>query len=245
MAYAAGDQVGVIHDRVIRRVLGGPFTVVGPAGQGMYRLSTGSITNAIILVPWTDDTVLGQIQPGYAPPMAPAGAYAVGQEVHVRFEPVGRNRIIAGGPYLINGQVHYETDNGRSIFREADLMLPGAAPVAPVAAAAPANIYAGVPHEGERNVPANAENAIFMSAIEPGTEMVNFHGESGLVNSRYYTLNGFRQLPMKMFPGVGRFKENPYTRQPIRPANVTRYRKTGGKRQRKGASRKNRRTRRR
>jgi hypothetical protein len=96
--------------------------------------------------------------------------------------------------------------------------------------APPVNIYAGAPHTGTRNVPANAENAILFESIAPGTEMVDFHGESG--HGRYYTLDSFRQLPMKMFPGVGRFKENPQTRQPIRPANVTRYRKTGGRRRR-------------
>lgn len=105
--------------------------------------------------------------------------------------------------------------------------FPGAG--AAVAAASVANIYAGAPHAGNRNLPEDAENALLFEAIAPGTEMVDFHGESG--HGRYYSAAAFAQLPMKHFPGVGHFKENPHTRQPIRPANVTRYRKTGGRRQ--------------
>jgi len=316
MPFAVGDQVAVLSiTNPLPRVVGGPFTVTTVMPHRTYRLSNGQIVGEIKLRPWTADTMVGEFIPGFNPQMAPAGQFAVGQQVALRTAPAMRETI-SGGPYLHNGVVVYETQNGVIMRRETELMVPGAVPqppappppppppvgqfavgqlvrirwapdqierishgpfwhmgrisyrthegrsgggyfvypegelipyvpAAPVvaAAAAPANIYADIPHAGVRNVPANAENAILMNAIAPGTEMVNFHGEAG--HNRYYTLNGFRQFPMKMFPGVGRFKENPHTRQPIRPANVTRYKKTGGKRRRKAMTRKNRRTRRR
>ncbi len=256
MPFAVGDRVGMINHHLTRRLIAGPWTVLALLPNShllvdnpYYAHLGGYPIGENYLVPWTDDTVLGQIQPGHnPPPIAPGGLFAIGQQVRRRQINGGYSHnidTIVGGPYLINGVIQYEIEYangtpGMNLYGEQYLQL--AAPAA-VAAAAPANIYAGVPHEGVRNVPNNAENAIFMNAIAPGTEMVDFHDEAG--HSRYYTLDGFRQLPMKMFPGVGRFKENPHTRQPIRPGNVTRYRKTGGRRRRKGAVRKNRRTHRR
>lgn len=108
-------------------------------------------------------------------------------------------------------------------------------PPPPPPAAAP-NIYAGVKYYENHEIPvlaANAENAIMGTPIVAGTEMVNFRGPDGRWNSeleepRYYTYDTFRQLPMKPFLGL-HFKEHPFTRSPLRPLSVRRYRAAGGK----------------
>lgn len=94
-----------------------------------------------------------------------------------------------------------------------------------------ANIYAGRPHMGNRNVRANAENAVMLNAIQNGDEMVEFHGESALEEPRYYKKSTFNSLP-KSARGT---KKNPYTRAEIRAANVEFYRarKVQGGRKRK------------
>jgi hypothetical protein len=90
---------------------------------------------------------------------------------------------------------------------------------APVAAPAPPPIIPSIA------LPANSENVITYDPIQSGNVMVNFHGERNL--GRYYkrsTYNGFgidRQAGVKL---------NPFTRAPIRPANITVYRAEGGKR---------------
>jgi ankyrin repeat protein len=63
-----------------------------------------------------------------------------------------------------------------------------------------------------RNIPKNATNAIMLNDIAEGDEMVNFHGESG--HGRYYKKSSYNALPSKV---------NPYTRTPIAPTNVARY----------------------
>ena len=92
-----------------------------------------------------------------------------------------------------------------------------------------ANIYAARPHMGDRNVRANAENAVMMNAIQNGDEMVEFHGESALEEPRYYKKSTFNSLP-KNARGT---RKNPFTRANIRAANVEFYRARkvqGGKR---------------
>lgn len=91
------------------------------------------------------------------------------------------------------------------------------------------NIYANRPHRGNRNVPANAENAVMLNSIQNGDEMVDFHGESALAEPRYYKKSTFNSLP-KNARGT---KKNPFTRANIRAANVEFYRARkvqGGKR---------------
>lgn len=99
-----------------------------------------------------------------------------------------------------------------------------------------ANIYAGRPHMGNRNLGENAENAILMENIEDEDEMVNFHGESALAEPRYYKKSTFNSLP-KNRNGT---KKNPFTRARIRANNVEFYRarKAEGGRRRKTRRRK-------
>lgn len=92
-----------------------------------------------------------------------------------------------------------------------------------------ANIYANRPHNGERNVAENAENAIMLNAIENGDEMVNFHGEFN--RGHLYKKSTFNSLP-KNRNGT---KKNPMSRATIRANNVRYYRarKVGGAKKRK------------
>lgn len=80
------------------------------------------------------------------------------------------------------------------------------------------------PANGTRNLPKGATNAISFEPIEAGTPMVNFHGESVLESPRFYTYNSFKALKPKI---------NPFTRNNIKPTNVTRYRARGGKKSRR------------
>lgn len=77
------------------------------------------------------------------------------------------------------------------------------------------------PNNGQRtnrNVPANATNAISTNNIENGTNMVNFHGEFG--HGRFYTKNTFNKIKRHVYSGK---KRNPYTQQNIESGNITRY----------------------
>lgn len=133
--------------------------------------------------------------------------------------------------------------------------VPVPAPAVPAAAAAAVapDIYGALQYYNNHeipNIPANSENILMGTPIVAGTEMVNLRGPDGRWNSeleepRYYTYETFRQFPLKHFAGQGHFKEHPYTRSPLRPDNVRRYRANGGKRQktnRKTRARRNRKT---
>jgi hypothetical protein len=61
------------------------------------------------------------------------------------------------------------------------------------------------------NVPAGSENTIYYEPIENGNELVDFHGESGF--GRFYKRSTFEGPP--------RLTQNPATRAPIRPQNLT------------------------
>ncbi len=77
------------------------------------------------------------------------------------------------------------------------------------------------PNNGQRtnrNIPANATNAISTNTIENGTNMVNFQGEFG--HERFYTKNTFDKLQPHEYSGK---KRNPFTQQIIEPGNITRY----------------------
>ncbi len=121
------------------------------------------------------------------------------------------------------------------------------APVAPAAppAAGAANIYAALQYYNNNEIPAiaaNAENAIMGTPVAAGTEMVNLRGPDGRWNSeleepRYYTYDTFSHLPLKHFADQGHFKEHPFTRSPLRPDNVRRYRAAGGKSRRRRQTR--------
>jgi hypothetical protein len=102
---------------------------------------------------------------------------------------------------------------------------PGAAAGAGGLPAPPVNIYAGAPHVGELNLPADANAPIGMNLPPPGTEMANFHGEFNL--GRVYTKEEFRALEKKYQHGYK--KENPMTRRVIQPSNVRYYKSKGGK----------------
>lgn len=99
-------------------------------------------------------------------------------------------------------------------------------------AASTKDIYSNIQNVGSRNVPANATNVVSLQNIENGTNMVNFHDEFD--HGRYYTKNTFDRLNIKAH---GK-KENPSTRQPIKPTNVKKYKAlvkaTGGAKTRKG-----------
>lgn len=99
------------------------------------------------------------------------------------------------------------------------------------------DIYAGIAHSAAPPIPANSENILLGTPIVAGLEMVNLRGPDGRWNSsleepRFYTYETFRQMPLKQFP-AGRFKEHPFTRSPLRPENVRRFRATGGKSKRR------------
>ena len=98
--------------------------------------------------------------------------------------------------------------------------------------APPVNIYAGAPHVGELDIPADATSPIGMNLPPAGTEMANFHGELGF--GRVYTREEFNALEKKYQHGYR--KENPSTRQVIRPENVRYYRSRGGKSRRRRRS---------
>jgi len=77
-----------------------------------------------------------------------------------------------------------------------------------------------------RNIPRNATNAIMLDEINEGNVMVNFQGESGF--GRYYKKSSYDQMPSP--------KTNPYTKNPIAPTNVVKYkaRLVGGRKTRRG-----------
>ncbi len=78
------------------------------------------------------------------------------------------------------------------------------------------------PVKGERNT-------ILKDIIAPGTIMVDFHGESG--HGRYYKKTTFNSFQLEGDPPR---KRNPYTREIIKPEDVTIYiAKGGNRRQRK------------
>jgi hypothetical protein len=68
------------------------------------------------------------------------------------------------------------------------------------------------------NIPDGQEDAITLAPIPDGTRMVDFHGEKE--RHRYYTEATYNSLKK---PEKKPYKENPYTRQPILPADLTRY----------------------
>ncbi len=80
---------------------------------------------------------------------------------------------------------------------------------------------ANYPNNGqraERNIPANASNAVSYTNIVNGANMVNFHGEFG--HGRFYTKNTFNQIQPHVYSGK---KKNPFTQQNIEPGNIIRY----------------------
>jgi hypothetical protein len=77
------------------------------------------------------------------------------------------------------------------------------------------------PNNGQRtnrNVPANATNAVSYENIVNGANMVNFQGEFG--HGRFYTKNTFNKIQPYIYSGK---KRNPFTQQNIEPGNITRY----------------------
>ncbi len=131
MPFAVGDQVAVLYGlNPLPRVMAGPLTVTTVMPHRTYRLNDGQLVGEIILRPWTADTMVGAFIPGFNPQMAPAGQFAVGQQVALRFSPAVRETI-SGGPYLHNGVVVYETQNGEIMRREDQLIVPGAVPQPP------------------------------------------------------------------------------------------------------------------
>ena len=67
-------------------------------------------------------------------------------------------------------------------------------------------------------IPEGQTDAITFADIPDGTRMVDFHGEKAM--HRYYTEATYKSLKK---PEKKPYKENPYTRQPIVPADLTRY----------------------
>jgi hypothetical protein len=100
-------------------------------------------------------------------------------------------------------------------------------PIAPVPAPAPAPIIPSIA------LPANSENVITYDPIQSGNVMVNFHGERNL--GRYYKRSTYNGFAIDPHAGV---KLNPFTRAPIRPANISVYRAEGGKRRKTTKKRK-------
>jgi hypothetical protein len=72
-----------------------------------------------------------------------------------------------------------------------------------------------------RNIPANATNAITYNSIQNGNEMVTFHGNLNRNEGRrYYKRTTYNSLNVNPRSGL---KQNPFTRQNIRPENTVRY----------------------
>ena len=68
------------------------------------------------------------------------------------------------------------------------------------------------------NIPDGQTDIITYGSIPDGTRMVDFHGEKAM--HRYYTEATYNSIPK---PERKPYKENPYTRKPILPADLTRY----------------------
>jgi hypothetical protein len=67
-----------------------------------------------------------------------------------------------------------------------------------------------------KSLPSNAEDAVTMENIRPGTRMVDFNGESA--RGRFYTAKTYNSLRRKKGSSL---RENPFTRAPIE--SVLRY----------------------
>lgn len=121
--YQEGQQVGHINHPTVKRIDGGPYTIVGEAPRTphqwphqftwIYRTEDGSEyrTDDENLVPWIEgESQVGQIHPGYAPPMAQQGRFSIGQRVRNRYMMGhGPSKIIVSGPYQVNADtIAYE-----------------------------------------------------------------------------------------------------------------------------------------
>lgn len=125
MAFLPGKQVAVLSpNNPLPRVMAGPLTVAAEYqkdGKQSYILSNGSVVPEILLRPWVKNTVIGEFIPGYVPVKALGGQFSVGQIVALKDAP-NEMLIIIGGPYLHNGRAHYETNNGKILRDESQLM---------------------------------------------------------------------------------------------------------------------------
>jgi hypothetical protein len=127
--YQEGQQVGLINHPTVKRVVAGPYTIVGEAPRTpyqwpnqftwIYRTEDGSEyrSDEENLVPWIEgDSQVGQIHPGYAPPMAQNGRFSIGQRVRNRYMMGhGPSKIIVAGPYQVSADtIAYELATNES-----------------------------------------------------------------------------------------------------------------------------------
>jgi hypothetical protein len=121
--YQEGQQVGLINHPTVKRIVEGPFTIVGEAPRTPYQWphqftwtyhtedGTEHTANEEKLVPWIEgESQVGQIHSGYAPPMAPNSRFSIGQRVRYRhmmgYDP---SKVIVAGPYQVNADtIAYE-----------------------------------------------------------------------------------------------------------------------------------------
>ncbi len=110
----------------------------------------------------------------------------------------------------------------------------GPIPIPDAAAQAfnPYGTYEDMNSNGPIGLEGDATNAIFYNSINPGNEMVDFHGERGY--GRYYRRNTFDVLQSN-HQGL---KKNPFTQVIIEPGTVRRYTAAGGRKRKQRTARK-------